>query len=65
MTIKKEEIKAKRAKRPYEGTPAYKAGYKDAVEEFRTFYDAYNVMNNTIIAMQLIDAQFEEMLKKV
>lgn len=38
MTIKEEEIKVKGAKRPYEGMPAYKAGYKDAVLEMKRYH---------------------------
>ena len=35
-----------RAKRPYEGTPAYYAGLKDAIEELRDYINNNVILEN-------------------
>ena len=65
MTIKKNEIKAKGAKKPYEGMPAYKAGHKDAIEELRDYIKKNIIWENPTLSLKMVCDKIAEMCRSV
>ena len=55
-----------RAKRPYEGTPAYCAGRKDAIEELRDYINNNVILeNDPNTSLKMICDKVAEMCRSV
>ena len=54
-----------RAKRPYEGTPAYYAGRKDAIEELRDYINKNIIWENPTLSLKMVRDKVAEMFRSV
>ena len=55
----------KRAKRAYEGTPAYYAGRKDVIEELRDYINKNIIWENPTLSLKMICDKVAEMCRGV
>lgn len=54
-----------RAKRAYEGSPAYDAGRKDAIEELRDYINEKIILENPAMSLKMICDKVAKMCRGV